>query len=86
MNRLQSIHFFLTQCLYISGPNGKDGNQSLLVNHTQYPVYLWHPFRKHSYFCCENEEKQQGFGAALHACIRHLNYGRTMNETTITRK
>lgn len=58
----------------LSGPNGKDGNQSLLVNHTQYPVYLWHPFRKHSYFCCENEEKQQGFGAALHACIRHLNY------------
>ncbi|XP_078263736.1 protein Niban 1-like isoform X2 [Rhinoraja longicauda] len=58
----------------LSGPNGKDGNQSLLVNPTQYPVYLWHPFRKHSYFCCENEEKQQGFGAALHGCIRHLNY------------
>ncbi|XP_059840504.1 protein Niban 1a isoform X2 [Hypanus sabinus] len=57
-----------------SGTNGKDGNQCLVVNHTQYPVYLWHPFRKHNYFCFENEEEQQGFGAVLNDCIRHLNY------------
>ncbi|GCB62067.1 hypothetical protein scyTo_0014433 [Scyliorhinus torazame] len=57
-----------------SAANGKDGNQSFLVNHTQYPVYLWHPYRKHSYFCFENEEVQQGFGAVLNDCIRHLNY------------
>ncbi|XP_078074437.1 protein Niban 1-like [Mustelus asterias] len=57
-----------------SAANGKDGNQSFLVNHTQYPVYLWHPYRKHSYFCFENEETQQGFGAVLNDCIRHLNY------------
>ncbi|XP_067846610.1 protein Niban 1-like isoform X2 [Heptranchias perlo] len=57
-----------------SAANGKDGNQNFLVNHTQYPVYLWHPYRKHSYFCFENEETQQGFGAVLNDCIRHLNY------------
>ncbi|XP_041063739.1 protein Niban 1a [Carcharodon carcharias] len=57
-----------------SATNGKDGNQSFLINHTQYPVYLWHPYRKHSYFCFENEEAQQEFGAVLNDCIRHLNY------------
>ncbi|XP_062920080.1 protein Niban 1a isoform X1 [Mobula hypostoma] len=57
-----------------SGTNGKDGNQCLVVNHTQYPVYLWHPFRKHNYFCFESEEEQRGFGAVLNDCIRHLNY------------
>ncbi|XP_069794267.1 protein Niban 1-like [Narcine bancroftii] len=57
-----------------SGTSGKDSNQSLLVNHTQYPVYLWHPFQKHRYFCFENEETQQGFSAVLNDCIRHLNY------------
>uniref|UniRef100_UPI00398ED2A5 protein Niban 1-like n=1 Tax=Pristiophorus japonicus TaxID=55135 RepID=UPI00398ED2A5 len=57
-----------------SAANGKDSNQNFLVNHTQYPVYLWHPYRKHSYFCFKNEETQQGFGAVLNDCIRHLNY------------
>ncbi|XP_078417533.1 protein Niban 1-like [Cetorhinus maximus] len=57
-----------------SATNGKDSNQSFLINHTQYPVYLWHPYRKHCYFCFENEEAQQEFGAVLNDCIRHLNY------------
>ncbi|XP_067893536.1 protein Niban 1-like [Heterodontus francisci] len=71
------IEFALLVDKYFPDPsaaNGKDSNQSFLVNHTQYPVYLWHPYRKHNYFCFENEETQQGFGAILNDCIRHLNY------------
>ncbi|XP_060686278.1 protein Niban 1a isoform X1 [Hemiscyllium ocellatum] len=71
------IEYALLVDKYFPDPNaasGKDGNQSFLVNHTQYSVYLWHPYRKHSYFCFENEETQREFGAVLNDCIRHLNY------------
>ncbi|XP_048458002.1 protein Niban 1 isoform X2 [Rhincodon typus] len=70
------IEYALLVDKYFPDPSvsGKDGNQSFLVNHTQYSVYLWHPYRKHSYFCFENEETQREFGAVLNDCIRHLNY------------
>ncbi|XP_048394854.2 protein Niban 1a isoform X2 [Stegostoma tigrinum] len=70
------IEYALLVDKYFPDPSasGKDGNQSFLVNHTQYSVYLWHPYRKHSYFCFENEETQREFWAVLNDCIRHLNY------------
>uniref|UniRef100_A0A4W3JXJ7 Niban apoptosis regulator 1 n=1 Tax=Callorhinchus milii TaxID=7868 RepID=A0A4W3JXJ7_CALMI len=54
--------------------NEKEASQCFLVNHTEYPVYLWHPYRKHCYFCLESAEAQQEFGAFLCDCIRHLDH------------
>ncbi|KAK1165311.1 protein Niban 1-like isoform X1 [Acipenser oxyrinchus oxyrinchus] len=40
----------------------------------QFPVYLWQPYQKHSYFCFHGADSQKSFAAALGDCIRHQNH------------
>ncbi|RXM28361.1 Protein Niban [Acipenser ruthenus] len=40
----------------------------------QFPVYLWQPYQKHSYFCFHSADSQKRFAAALGDCIRHQNH------------
>ncbi|XP_041125678.1 protein Niban 1-like [Polyodon spathula] len=40
----------------------------------QFPVYLWQPYQKHSYFCFHSADSQKSFAAALGDCIRHQNH------------
>ncbi|KAK1164016.1 protein Niban 1-like isoform X1 [Acipenser oxyrinchus oxyrinchus] len=40
----------------------------------QFPVYLWQPYQKHSYFCFHGADSQKSFAAALRDCIRHQNH------------
>ncbi|XP_028667200.2 protein Niban 1a [Erpetoichthys calabaricus] len=40
----------------------------------QFPVYLWQPYRRHSFFCFQDEQSQKRFTTILKDCIRHQNY------------
>ncbi|XP_039590871.1 protein Niban 1a [Polypterus senegalus] len=40
----------------------------------KFPVYLWQPYRRHSYFCFQDEQSQKSFTTILRDCIRHQNY------------
>ncbi|MGH0148349.1 UNVERIFIED_CONTAM: hypothetical protein FKN15_047514 [Acipenser sinensis] len=40
----------------------------------QFPVYLWQPYQKHSYFCFHGADSQKSFAAVLRDCIRHQNH------------
>ena len=43
----------------------------------EFPVYLWQPFLRHSYFCFQEAAEQKKFSALLTDCIRHLNHGKS---------
>ncbi|OXB84332.1 UNVERIFIED_CONTAM: hypothetical protein H355_007215 [Colinus virginianus] len=40
----------------------------------EFPVYLWQPFARHSYYCFQEPEAQRHFSAVLSDCVRHSNY------------
>ncbi|XP_007523890.1 protein Niban 1 [Erinaceus europaeus] len=52
----------------------KEAGQPLVVLPKEFPVYLWQPFLKHSYFCFSEATEQRRFSALLGDCIRHLNH------------
>lgn len=45
----------------------------------QFPVYLRLPYRRDSYFCFKQQNKQDAFLAILSDCIRHQNQGETVS-------
>ncbi|XP_053105769.1 protein Niban 1 [Hemicordylus capensis] len=53
--------------------NEKENAQAFVVLPKEYPVFLWQPFLRHSYFCFPDPESQKQFSTALNDCIRHLN-------------
>ncbi|XP_032082476.1 protein Niban 1 isoform X2 [Thamnophis elegans] len=58
-------------------PNGsseKENTQAFVVPPKEFPVYLWQPFLRHSYYCFPDSEAQKKFSATLNDCIRHLNH------------
>nr|XP_056700693.1 protein Niban 1 [Euleptes europaea] len=52
----------------------KENAQAFVTLPKEFPVYLWQPFRRHSYFCFPDPETQKQFSAVLNDCIRHLNH------------
>ncbi|XP_064283853.1 protein Niban 1 isoform X2 [Passer domesticus] len=40
----------------------------------EFPVYLWQPFSRHSYYCFPEPGAQQRFSAVLGDCVRHSNH------------
>ncbi|KAG8132804.1 hypothetical protein E2320_010623, partial [Naja naja] len=58
-------------------PNGsseKENTQAFVVPPKEFPVYLWQPFLRHSYYCFPDSEAQKQFSTMLNDCIRHLNH------------
>ncbi|KAI1236577.1 hypothetical protein IHE44_0014830 [Lamprotornis superbus] len=41
----------------------------------EFPVYLWQPFSRHSYYCFQEPGAQRHFSAVLGDCVRHSNHG-----------
>ncbi|XP_066180771.1 protein Niban 1 [Sylvia atricapilla] len=39
----------------------------------EFPVYLWQPFSRHSYYCFPEPGAQRRFSAVLGDCVRHSN-------------
>ncbi|XP_069087612.1 protein Niban 1 isoform X2 [Pleurodeles waltl] len=54
--------------------NEKESAQPFIVVPSQFPVYLWHPYIRHSFFCFPDAESQKSFAAILDDCIRHQNH------------
>ncbi|XP_062990794.1 protein Niban 1 [Elgaria multicarinata webbii] len=54
--------------------NEKENAQAFVVLPKEFPVYLWQPFLRHSYFCFPDPEAQKEFSAVLNDCIRHSNH------------
>ncbi|XP_030061756.1 protein Niban 1 [Microcaecilia unicolor] len=52
----------------------KENAQAYVVLPSSFAVYLWHPYRRHSFYCFQDEGAQKHFGAVLHDCIRHQNH------------
>ncbi|XP_069497164.1 protein Niban 1 [Ambystoma mexicanum] len=52
----------------------KESAQPFIVVPSQFPVYLWHPYMRHSFFCFQDSESQKCFGTILEDCIRHQNH------------
>ncbi|RMC08365.1 hypothetical protein DUI87_14607 [Hirundo rustica rustica] len=40
----------------------------------EFPVYLWQPFTRHSYYCFPEPGAQRRFSAVLGDCVRHSNH------------
>uniref|UniRef100_A0A8C5JMW0 Niban apoptosis regulator 1 n=4 Tax=Passeriformes TaxID=9126 RepID=A0A8C5JMW0_JUNHY len=40
----------------------------------EFPVYLWQPFCRHSYYCFPEPAAQRRFSAVLGDCVRHSNH------------
>ncbi|XP_014742182.1 PREDICTED: protein Niban [Sturnus vulgaris] len=40
----------------------------------EFPVYLWQPFSRHSYYCFQEPGAQRHFSAVLGDCVRHSNH------------
>ncbi|XP_026525054.1 protein Niban [Notechis scutatus] len=58
-------------------PNGsseKENTQAFVVPPKEFPIYLWQPFLRHSYYCFPDSEAQKQFSTMLNDCIRHLNH------------
>uniref|UniRef100_A0A674IIF5 Niban 1/2/3 domain-containing protein n=1 Tax=Terrapene triunguis TaxID=2587831 RepID=A0A674IIF5_9SAUR len=53
--------------------NEKENAQAFVLLPKEFPVYLWQPYLRHSYYCFEDPEAQQQFSAVLNDCVRHLN-------------
>ncbi|KAJ6657394.1 hypothetical protein lerEdw1_002561 [Lerista edwardsae] len=54
--------------------NEKESAQAFVVFPKEFPVCLWQPFLRHSYFCFPDPESQRRFSTVLNDCIRHLNH------------
>ncbi|XP_010187897.1 PREDICTED: protein Niban, partial [Mesitornis unicolor] len=56
------------------GPNEKEVAQAFVQLPREFPVYLWQPFARHSYYCFPEAEAQKQFSAVLGDCVRHSNH------------
>uniref|UniRef100_A0A8D2B4X3 Niban apoptosis regulator 1 n=1 Tax=Sciurus vulgaris TaxID=55149 RepID=A0A8D2B4X3_SCIVU len=59
----------------------KENAQPLVVLPRPFPVYLWQPFLRHSYFCFHEAADQKKFSTLLSDCVRHLNHDYTKQTT-----
>ncbi|XP_062437448.1 protein Niban 1 [Rhea pennata] len=56
------------------GPNEKEVAQAFVQLPKEFPVYLWQPYFRHSYYCFPEPEAQKQFSAVLSDCVRHSNH------------
>uniref|UniRef100_A0A8B9I1K4 Niban apoptosis regulator 1 n=1 Tax=Anser brachyrhynchus TaxID=132585 RepID=A0A8B9I1K4_9AVES len=56
------------------GSSEKEVAQAFVQLPREFPVYLWQPFARHSYFCFQEPEAQRQFSAVLNDCVRHSNH------------
>ncbi|KAM6261868.1 protein Niban 1 [Porphyrio hochstetteri] len=56
------------------GSTEKEVAQAFVQLPREFPVYLWQPFARHSYYCFSEPEAQRQFSAALCDCVRHSNH------------
>ncbi|XP_010153920.1 PREDICTED: protein Niban-like, partial [Eurypyga helias] len=56
------------------GSSEKEVAQAFVQLPREFPVYLWQPFARHSYFCFPEPETQRQFSAVLGDCVRHANH------------
>ncbi|KFP45581.1 Protein Niban, partial [Chlamydotis macqueenii] len=56
------------------GSSEKEVAQAFVQLPKEFPVYLWQPFARHSYFCFPEPEAQRQFSAVLGDCVRHSNH------------
>ncbi|XP_054689698.1 protein Niban 1 [Grus americana] len=56
------------------GSSEKDVAQAFVQLPREFPVYLWQPFARHSYYCFSEPEAQRQFSAVLGDCVRHSNH------------
>nr|XP_006135863.1 protein Niban [Pelodiscus sinensis] len=54
--------------------NEKENTQAFIPLPKEFPVYLWQPYLRHSYYCFEDPQAQKEFSAVLNDCVRHLNH------------
>ncbi|KAM6166730.1 protein Niban 1 [Erethizon dorsatum] len=59
----------------------KENSQPFVVLPKAFPVYLWQPFLRHSYFCFHEAADQKRLSTLLSDCVRHLNHD-YMKQTT----
>ncbi|XP_009461860.1 PREDICTED: protein Niban [Nipponia nippon] len=68
-NLLSDKHFPDT-----AGTSEKEVAQAFVQLPREFPVYLWQPFARHSYYCFPEPEAQRQFSAVLRDCVRHSNH------------
>ncbi|XP_010295303.1 PREDICTED: protein Niban-like, partial [Phaethon lepturus] len=56
------------------GSSEKEVAQAFVQLPREFPVYLWQPFARHSYYCFPEPEAQRQFSAMLGDCVRHSNH------------
>ncbi|KFV46833.1 Protein Niban, partial [Tyto alba] len=56
------------------GSSEKEVPQAFVQLPREFPVYLWQPFARHSYYCFPEPEAQRQFSAVLGDCVRHSNH------------
>ncbi|XP_067156643.1 protein Niban 1 [Apteryx mantelli] len=56
------------------GSNEKEASQAFVQLPKEFPVYLWQPYFRHSYYCFPEPGAQKQFSAALNDCVRHSNH------------
>ncbi|KAM6343427.1 protein Niban 1 [Alca torda] len=56
------------------GSSEKEVAQAFVQLPKAFPVYLWQPFARHSYYCFPEPEAQRQFSAVLGDCVRHSNH------------
>ncbi|XP_054240251.1 protein Niban 1 [Indicator indicator] len=56
------------------GSSEKEVSQGFIQLPKEFPVYLWQPFARHSYYCFAEAEAQRQFSAVLGDCVRHANH------------
>ncbi|XP_009864316.1 PREDICTED: protein Niban, partial [Apaloderma vittatum] len=56
------------------GSSEKEVAQAFVQLPREFPVYLWQPFARHSYYCFTDPEAQRQFSAVLGDCVRHSNH------------
>jgi len=66
---------FKWRCVFFVGSSEKEVAQAFVQLPREFPVYLWQPFARHSYYCFPEPEAQRQFSAVLGDCVRHSNHG-----------
>lgn len=66
--------------MFCVGLSEKETAQAFVQLPREFPVYLWQPFARHSYYCFQEPEAQRQFSAVLSDCVRHSNYGECKKE------
>ncbi|XP_027579231.2 protein Niban 1 isoform X2 [Pipra filicauda] len=56
------------------GSSEKEVSPAFVQLPKEFPVFLWQPFARHSYFCFPEPGAQREFSAVLGDCVRHSNH------------